>query len=168
MAAEDPTGLSVPQQEYSEKKQPILSSQEIQKSLPHRFPFLLVDRIIEENVSDRRMVGIKAVSGNEPFFQGHFPNYPIMPGVLIVEALGQVCALSLCRHPNYKDHLAFLVGLENFRFRRQVIPGDVLRLEVTLTALHDGFGRARSRALVDDEVAAEGDILFAIGPVLPG
>lgn len=164
----EPTANQEPAEDTSAQPafQP-LSSQEIQQILPHRFPFLLVDRIIALDERTGSTVGLKAVSGNEPWVQGHFPGYPVMPGVLIAEALAQVGAVGLLRRPEFKGRLAFLAGLENFRFRRQVVPGDILRLEVTLIQLRRGVGRAQGKALVDGKVAAEGEILFAIGPATP-
>src|SRR5579863_10476553 len=100
----------------------MLSFTEIQKVLPHRYPFLLVDRVLE--VSDDKVTGLKQVSGNEPFFQGHFPGYPVMPGVLIVEACAQLGAMLLMNHPEHANKIGFLTGLEGWRFRKQVVPGD--------------------------------------------
>src|SRR5450756_1084118 len=113
----------------------MLSSDEIEAIIPHRYPFLLVDRIVEleEGV---RAVGIKAVSANEPQFQGHFPGFKVMPGVLIVEALAQVGAVVLLKIPENHGKVAFLAGLDGFRFRKQVFPGDTLRLEVQLCLLY--------------------------------
>jgi 3-hydroxyacyl-[acyl-carrier-protein] dehydratase len=140
-----------------------LSSQEIQAILPHRYPFLLVDRIVEIE-EGRRAVGIKAVSIGEPFFTGHFPTYPVMPGVLIAEALAQVGAVAVLRSRPADGRVPFLAGLDSFRFRRQVTPGDLLRLEVTLTTLGSRSGRGHGVATVEDQVVAEGDITFVLGP----
>ncbi|WP_425805997.1 3-hydroxyacyl-ACP dehydratase FabZ [Desulfitobacterium sp. Sab5] len=141
----------------------MLESKEIQQIIPHRYPFLLVDRIIELE-EGKRAVGIKNVSGNEPFFQGHFPGYPIMPGVLIMEALAQVGAVVLLKMPEYAGHLAFYAGLDEVKFRRQVIPGDQLRLEVELTKLKHGIGIGEGKAYVGEELAAQGILKFAVGP----
>ncbi len=141
-----------------------LSVRDIQQIIPHRFPFLLVDRIIEFE-EGKRAVGIKAVTINEPFFAGHFPDYPVMPGVLIAEALAQVGAIAVLRsHPN-PDRIPFLAGLDGFRFRRQVTPGDLLRLDVTLVKVGSRSGRGHSVATVDGKVAAEGDITFVFAPM---
>lgn len=140
-----------------------LSSAEVQSIIPHRYPFLFVDRIIEME-EGARAVGIKAVSVDEPFFQGHFPGFPVMPGVLIAEALAQVGAVAILPSRDMAGRIAFLAGLDNFRFRRQVVPGDVLRLEVTLTQLRSRAGKGHGVATVDGEIAAEGDITFVIGP----
>ncbi len=140
----------------------MLSYEDIRRILPHRYPFLLVDRVVE--LSDDRAVGIKHVSGNEPFFQGHFPAYAVMPGVLIAEAAAQVGAVAVLSKPEYQGHLAFLAGLDDWRFKRQVTPGDTLMIEVTLAAIRRGIGRGHARVTVDGKAVAEGDVLFAIGP----
>jgi 3-hydroxyacyl-[acyl-carrier-protein] dehydratase len=145
-----------------------LSSQQIQQTIPHRSPFLLVDEILADDPQTYQTVGLKRVTGEEPFFQGHFPGYPIMPAVLIAEALAQVVAVALLRRPEYARHLPMLVGLEQFRFRKPVIPGDTLRLETSITRLRDDFGRARGQALVEGTVVAEGEIIFVVRPVPPG
>jgi len=139
-----------------------LSSAEIQAVLPHRYPFLLVDRIVELELG-KRAVGIKAVSIDEPFFAGHFPGYPVMPGVLIAEALAQVGGVAVLKAPDFEGKIPFLAGLDGFRFRKQVTPGDMLRLEVTLGQLRQRAGRGHGVATVDGQVAAEGDIMFVLG-----
>lgn len=139
----------------------MLNSQEIQKIIPHRYPFLLVDRILELE-EGKRALGIKNVSINEPFFQGHFPNYPVMPGVLIVEALAQVGAVALLTLPEFAGKIAFFAGLEGVRFRRQVVPGDTLRLEVELLQLRGSIGKGKGKAFVGEELACEAELLFAI------
>lgn len=138
-----------------------LSLVEIQQRIPHRYPFLLVDRILDIE-EGKHAVGIKAVSIDEPFFVGHFPSYPVMPGVLIAEALAQVGAVALLP-TSAPARIPFLVGLDNFRFKRQVTPGDLLRLEVKLERLRSRSGRGHGVASVDGQVAAEGDITFVIG-----
>lgn len=140
-----------------------LRSPDIQRIIPHRYPFLFVDRILELEVG-QRAVGVKAVSVDEPFFQGHFPGYPVMPGVLIAEALAQVGAVAVLQSRDMSGRIAYLAGLDNFRFRRQVVPGDLLRLEVTLTQVRSRAGKGHGVATVDGELAAEGDITFVIGP----
>ncbi|HHT62350.1 MAG: 3-hydroxyacyl-ACP dehydratase FabZ [Bacillota bacterium] len=139
----------------------MLDIKEIQKILPHRYPFLLVDKILELE-KDKRIVGIKNVTINEPFFQGHFPGYPVMPGVLIVEALAQVGAVLVLRKPEFAGKIAFFAGIDNLRFRRQVVPGDVLRLEVEVKAFRGSMGKAKAVATVDGETACAGEIMFAI------
>jgi 3-hydroxyacyl-[acyl-carrier-protein] dehydratase len=144
----------------------MLSFTDIQHILPHRYPFLLLDRVIE--MGEDRVVGIKNVSGNEPFFQGHFPDFPVMPGVLIVEASAQLGAAYLLQKPEYAGKIAFLTGLDGWRFRRQVVPGDTLRIELAKLSLRSSFGKATARVTVDDQLVASGDIMFAIGPSNPG
>jgi len=138
-----------------------LDSQEIQAIIPHRWPMLLVDKIIELE-QGARAVGIKQVSGGDIFFQGHFPGFPIMPAVLIVEALAQVGAIALLSDPARKGKVALFAGIDGFRFRRPVVPGDTLRLEVTLTRLRGDFGKGQGRAEVDGQLAAEGELSFAL------
>ena len=122
----------------------VLSAQQIQELLPHRWPFLMVDRIIELDPG-ARAVGLKNVSINEPFFQGHFPDYPIMPGVLIVEALAQVGSVALLSLEENRGKVGFFAGIDSFRFRKPVQPGDVLRMEVSLERMRGRWGRRRPR-----------------------
>lgn len=131
----------------------------IKDIIPHRYPMLLVDRIVEiEN--RKRAVGIKCVTHNEPFFQGHFPDYPIMPGVLIVEAMAQTAAVMFLRAPELKGRLAFYTGIEEAKFRKQVVPGDVLRMEMETLKIKGNFIKLNGRALVDGQVACEGVFSF--------
>jgi 3-hydroxyacyl-[acyl-carrier-protein] dehydratase len=147
----------------------LLNIQQIQEIIPHRPPFLLVDRIVElEN--GKRAVGIKNVTINEPFFIGHFPGYPVMPGVLITEALAQVGAVAILNVESNKGKIGFLASLDNFRFRGQVVPGDTLRLEVEIVRLKGSFGKGKAVASVEGKVVAEGEIMFALSdpdPVQP-
>lgn len=140
----------------------MLTIQEIMALLPHRYPFLLVDRVLEVEAGIRA-VGEKYVTFNEPFFQGHFPDYPIMPGVLIVEALAQVGAVAVLSLPDYQGKLVFFAGMDTVRFRQPVHPGAVLRLEVRLEKLRRGLGKGTGTATVDGQVACEGTVLFAVG-----
>lgn len=133
----------------------------IMEILPHRYPFLLVDRI-EEMVPGVRATGLKNVTVNEPFFQGHFPGYPVMPGVLIIEALAQVGAVAVLSTPEYAGKLALFAGIDNARFRRQVVPGDVLRLEVELLRIRGSLGKGKGVARVAENLVAEADLLFAL------
>lgn len=138
----------------------MLTNQQIQKILPHRFPMLLIDRVtkIEEN----KIYGIKNVTANEPFFTGHFPENPIMPGVLITECLAQLgCVLLLSKEEN-KGKLGVFTGIDKFKFRRQVTPGDTLNLEAELIVFRHGMGRAKVCATVDGQMAAAGEISFAL------
>ena len=140
----------------------ILDSQAIQELLPHRYPFLLVDRIIEL-VPRERIVGIKQVSINEPFFQGHFPGAPVMPGVLVVEALAQVGAvLALREIENRDEKLVMFTGIKEARFRRPVVPGDTLMLEVTALRIGSRVQRMHGEAKVENQLVADADIMSII------
>ncbi|WP_435922749.1 3-hydroxyacyl-ACP dehydratase FabZ [Paenibacillus sp. DYY-L-2] len=139
----------------------MLDSKQIQEIIPHRPPFLLVDRIIEMEPG-KRAVGIKNVTVNEPFFAGHFPGYPVMPGVLITEALAQVGAAAILDVESNRGKIGFLAGLDGFRFRNQVFPGDTLHLEVEITRLKGSIGKGQAVAKVGDKVVAEGEIMFAL------
>ena len=138
----------------------MLSVQEIMEIIPHRPPFLLVDRILE--ISERHAVGVKQVTMNEPFFAGHFPGNPIMPGVLQVEALAQVGAVAVLYQPAYRGKLALFARIDNVRFRKPVTPGDTLRLEVQLVELRGRMGKGHGVATVDGQVVSEGDFSFVL------
>jgi len=137
-----------------------LGPAEIQDLIPHRYPFLLVDRI-EELEPGVRAVGVKNVTQNEPFFQGHFPDYPVMPGVLIIEAMAQVGAVGVMAGGDHSDKLALFAGIDGVRFRRQVLPGDVLRMEVRIERLKGRVGRGSGRATVGEERVCEAELMFA-------
>ena len=139
-----------------------LNSVEIQKILPHRYPFLLVDRITECEPGIFAK-GIKCVSANEMQFLGHFPGHPVMPGVLIIEALAQVGAVALLTEEENKGKLVFFGGIKNARFKKQVEPGDVLELTCTLTNRKGPIGFGEAIATVNGEIAAKAEISFAIG-----
>jgi 3-hydroxyacyl-[acyl-carrier-protein] dehydratase len=139
----------------------------IRELIPHRYPFLLVDRI-EEVEPGVRAVGIKNVTQNEPFFEGHFPDYPVMPGVLIVEALAQVGAVGVMSKEEFRGKLALFAGIDGVRFRRQVIPGDVLRLEVEISRLRGVAGRGKGSATVNGERVCEADLMFAFADRVEG
>lgn len=131
----------------------------IQKILPHRYPFLLVDRIIE--IGGNKVVGIKNVTINEPFFQGHFPGHPIMPGVLIIEAMAQVGGVGALSVKANTGKLAYFLSINNARFRKPVLPGDVLRMEIDLLKAKLNIMKTHGVAKVDGEVVAEADMMFA-------
>ena len=137
---------------------PILDINEIRAILPHRYPFLLVDRILEMDAE--RVVGIKNVTNNEPFFQGHFPDFPVMPGVLIVEAMAQTAGiLVLASLPNRDSKLVLLVAIESARFRRPVVPGDTLRMEMAVVKRKASVAKFAGRATVDGQLVAEVEVM---------
>ncbi|GAB3789494.1 3-hydroxyacyl-ACP dehydratase FabZ [Virgibacillus kimchii] len=135
--------------------------QQIKETIPHRYPFLLVDRVTEME-EGKRVVGIKNVTANEPFFQGHFPDYPVMPGVLIVEALAQVGAIGVLGMEANKGKIGFLAGLDKCKFKQQVKPGDQLKLEVEITRIKGPIGKGKGIATIDGKTACEAEITFAI------
>ena len=140
----------------------LLTTKEIMEIIPHRHPFLLIDTIerLEPGVG---AVGKKCVSGNEPFFAGHFPGNPVMPGVLIIEALAQVGAVAMLSLPEMKGKTAYLAGIDNAKFRKKVLPGDVLLLETVITKVKGPVGVGRAVATVDGKKVAEAELTFAIG-----
>jgi len=138
-----------------------LNSNEIEQILPHRYPFLLVDKIteLEPGVS---AVGRKCVTANEPFFRGHFPGHYVMPGVLIIEALAQTGAVALLSEEEYKGKLVFFGGINNARFKKQVVPGDVLELKCEIIKRRGPLGIGRGQAFVDGKLAVDAELTFAI------
>ncbi len=146
----------------SEKAKITYTLEEIQQLLPHRYPFALVDRIIEY-VPGEKAIGLKNVSFNEPHFQGHFPGRPIMPGVLIVEAMAQVGGVVLSQVPGVDGRLCVFAGIDKVKFRRPVIPGDQLVITTELVAIKGlRFGKMKSRAEVDGHLACEGILMFSV------
>lgn len=139
----------------------MFDTQEIMRLLPHRYPFLLLDRIIELDPG-RRVVGLKNVSINEPFFVGHFPGYPIMPGVLIIEALAQAGGFLALKAMGGGPKIAFFAGVDNCKFRRPVVPGDQLRLECTVTAQKGSVWKMYGEATVDGVLSAKGDMTASL------
>lgn len=154
----DPTTVPAPENRI------VYGITEIMKFLPHRYPFLLVDRILEMDPPNR-IVGLKNVTINEEFFQGHFPGAPVMPGVLILEAMAQVGGIMLYREMSDEEKckkLIFFSGVENAKFRRPVVPGDQLRIEVEMIHRRSNYGKMSGRALVEGKLAAEAVEMFAI------
>ena len=140
----------------------MLDTQKIKEIIRHRYPFLLVDKILELE-EGKRAVGIKNVTANEEFFNGHFPDYPVMPGVLIVEALAQVSAVVMLTKEGNQGRLGLLVGIDKCRFKQQVKPGDQLRLEIEITRLKGPIGKGTGIATVDGTLVCETEITFAFG-----
>jgi 3-hydroxyacyl-[acyl-carrier-protein] dehydratase len=140
------------------------TTREIEALIPHRWPMLMVDRIVEYDAEHKRIVGQKAVTATEWYFQGHFPGLPVMPGVLQVEALAQTMAVYVAKQEGFGDRIGLFASIDECRFKRIVQPGDVLRLEVTMEKLGRRFGRGRAVATVDGEVACEALISFIIPP----
>lgn len=139
----------------------VLDFEALKRAIPHRYPFLLVDKVTITEV-DKSATGIKSVSGNEPFFQGHFPDRAIMPGVLIVEAMAQVaCALFLSK-PENKNKLAFFMGLDEVKFRKPVVPGDQLEMKIEVLKMRSSFGKAKGVSTCKGEVTTEAEFTFAV------
>lgn len=140
----------------------MLDINQIKEIIPHRYPFLLVDKILEIE-EGKRAVGLKNVTANEQYFVGHFPDYPVMPGVLIVEALAQVGAVAMLNKEENRGRLAFFTGIDNCRFKKQVKPGDQLKLEVEIVRARGAIGKGKGIATVDGELVCETEIMFALG-----
>jgi 3-hydroxyacyl-[acyl-carrier-protein] dehydratase len=140
----------------------VLNAQQIMEIIPHRYPMLLVDRVLEIEPGVRA-VGIKCVSSADPYFVGHYPGNPIMPGVLIMEACAQVGAVALLSVEANRSKVPMFAGLDGVRFRKPVVPGDVLRMEVQITKQRGPIGKGEAKAYVGDELVAEGELTFALG-----
>lgn len=140
----------------------LYTAKEIMEIIPHRYPFLLIDTIeeLEEGV---RAVGKKCVSFHEPYFQGHFPGNPVMPGVLIMEAMAQVGAVTILSAPEWRGRTVYFAGIDKAKFRRKVVPGDVLTLETKIIKCKGPIGVSQGTATVDGKVVAQGELTFAIG-----
>ncbi len=134
---------------------------EIKKIIPHRYPFLLIDKV-EEMKPGERIIATKNLTYNESFFQGHFPEEPVMPGVLIVEALAQAGAVAILSLEEYKGKTAYFAGIDKVRFRRKVVPGDVLKLKVKIKKIRGTIGIGYGEAFVDENLACEGELIFAL------
>lgn len=139
----------------------MLTVSQIEAIIPHRYPFLLVDRIIELEPM-KRAVGIKNVTANEQFFQGHFPGKPIMPGVLLLEAMAQVGGIAMLVGDEYRGKLAVFAGIDRVKFRRPVVPGDQVRMVAELVKVRGTMGKVWAEAFVEGELVAEGEFLFAL------
>ncbi|WP_123054871.1 3-hydroxyacyl-ACP dehydratase FabZ [Clostridium sp. JN-1] len=139
-----------------------LGINEIKKILPHRYPFLLVDKV-KYMEPGKKVIAYKNVTINEYFFQGHFPEKPVMPGVLIVESMAQAGAVAILSEEEFKGKIPLFAGINKARFRKQVVPGDTLKLEVEITKVKGPIGFGKGTAYVDDKKAAEAEIMFAIG-----
>ncbi len=148
-------------QEKNEGDVCVLDIEQIRGILPHRYPFLLVDRIVELEKA-KRIVGIKNVTINEEFFLGHFPSRPVMPGVLIVEALAQVAGVMMLREPENQGKLALFMGIDGVKFRKPVVPGDQLRLEIDIIKWKSRFGKVGGLAKVDGKVVCEAILKFSL------
>ena len=134
---------------------------EIMDIIPHRYPFLLIDKVIK--IEENKITAIKNVTANEYFFQGHFPTEPVMPGVLIIESLAQAGAVALLSKDEFKGKIAYFAGINNAKFRRKVVPGDTLRLEVELTKIRGKAGVGYGIAYVEDKKVCEGELTFMVG-----
>lgn len=141
----------------------VLDAVEIQRIIPHRYPFLLVDRIVELQPGSHA-TGIKNVTLGDGFFQGHFPDYPVMPGVLIVEAIAQVGAVAILTTEEFRGKMVFFAGIDNVRFKRQVKPGDTLELSVEMGQIRRSVGTGSGTATVNGELACKADLMFAVAP----
>ena len=147
-----------------------MNTEQIKEYLPHRYPFLLLDRIVEWE-KDKRLVALKNVTSNEPFFEGHFPHYAVMPGVLVVEAMAQACAMLGLLSLGQKDdgkHVYYFAGIDGARFKRPVRPGDQLLFEIEQLRLVRGLGKFKAVARVDGAVGAEAELLCVLRPVEAG
>ena len=158
------TDVAEPMADAAPKLETVHTTREIEALIPHRWPMLMVDRIVEYDPEAKRIVGIKGITSSEPWAQGHFPGLPILPGVLQVEALAQTMAVYVAKQPGFGDRIGLFAGIDDVRFKRIVVPGDVLRLEVTMEKLGSRFGKGRGVASVNGEVACEGVLSFIIPP----
>jgi len=138
-----------------------MDTNEVMKILPHRYPFLMVDRVLRFE-DDNKAVGLKLVTINEPYFAGHFPGHPIMPGVLQIEAMAQLASILLLRNTENAGKLGYFMSVDKAKFRKPVMPGDTLMIQVELTKSRGKIGKAAGQCLVNGEVVSEAELMFAI------
>ena len=138
-----------------------LEIKDIMKILPHRYPFLLIDKV-EITLPGKKGIGWKNITINEPYFQGHFPNMPVMPGVLIIESMAQVGGVVLLSEEKYKGKTPYFAGINKARFRKKIVPGDILKMEVEITKIRGSVGIGQGVAFIGENIAAESEFLFAI------
>jgi beta-hydroxyacyl-ACP dehydratase FabZ len=136
---------------------------EILGILPHRYPFMLVDRIVEIDVEAKSIVGYKNLTFNEPFFQGHFPSEPIMPGVMQLEAMAQVAGILLNKVSQKEGEIAYFMSIDKAKFRRKVVPGDTLRMEIKLTRMRSRMAAVEAKAYIGDDLASQAELMFGYG-----
>ena len=141
----------------------VMDVNEILGILPHRYPFMLVDRIVEMDTEAQRIVGYKNLTFNEPFFQGHFPGEPIMPGVMQLEAMAQVSGILLNKVSQKEGSIAYFMSIDKAKFRRKVVPGDSLRMEIQVTRLRARMATVEAKAYVGDELASQAELMFGYG-----
>lgn len=142
---------------------PELTTTDILKILPHRYPFMLVDKIIELDMENDRIVGLKNLTFNETFFQGHFPDNPVMPGVLQLEAMAQVAGILLNSREGHDGRIAFFMSINNAKFRRPVVPGDQLRMVIEGDRIRKRMASVKAKAYVGDDLVSEADLMFGYG-----
>ncbi len=141
----------------------VMDVNEILGILPHRYPFMLVDRIVEMDPEQQRIVGYKNLTFNEPFFQGHFPGEPIMPGVMQLEAMAQVSGILLNKMSSKEGQIAYFMSIDKAKFRRKVVPGDVLRMEIQVTRMRSRMAVVEGKAYVGDDLASQAELMFGYG-----
>jgi 3-hydroxyacyl-[acyl-carrier-protein] dehydratase len=140
----------------------VIDINDIKKILPHRYPFLLVDRVLEL-IPNQRVVALKNVTVNESFFNGHFPNKPVMPGVLIIESMAQAAGLVMLSQEEHKGKVPYFTGIDNARFRKPIVPGDQIIIEVDVIKVRGSVGRVKAIAKVDNQIATEAELMFVLG-----
>lgn len=146
---------------------PAMNILEIFKILPHRYPFLMIDRVVELDLQAQRVVAIKNVTVNEPHFQGHYPGYPVMPGVLQIEAMAQAAAMFIFNMPENKGKIPLLAGVDQVKFRRQVVPGDQLRIEAQLLRLKSRVAKAKAKITVEGQLVVEAELTCILSDPKP-